>query len=303
MRALLDGHEVLLVSPTGSGKSLAYQVAGVLLEGCTVVVSPPLALQQDQIDGLSEQGPEVQGARLSSPETPSQQADVLERAEAGKVEFLFRSPEQLAKPDVRRRVAELASSLVAVDEAHCVSSWGHDFRPEYYRLGELIADLGSPRVVALTATAAPPVRADVVDRPRLRDHRVLDTGLERDNIALRVERCVEADDTPSAFGMGIDQSDIRFVVHAQVPESPDTYHQEVGRAGRAGRGETDRCRAEYLLGYFGEEIGRLCGICDNCQAGVAASPPAVRTRSTRCSPRCGTRSSGRERSPTSRRIG
>src|SRR5512139_1222988 len=122
MRALLDGHDVLLVSPTGSGKSLTYQVAGVLLEGCTLVVSPLLALQQDQIEGLLEGGPELRAARVSSEESEAQREDALARARSGELEFLFMSPEQLANPDVLRAVRETRPSLVAVDEAHCVSA-------------------------------------------------------------------------------------------------------------------------------------------------------------------------------------
>jgi ATP-dependent DNA helicase RecQ len=303
MKALLKGRDSLVVLPTGGGKSAVYQVSGAVLDGPTVVVSPLLALQQDQLAGLNARADvAVAAVRVSSAQAARQQRDALEALRARRARFLFITPEQLASPERRSEVRTLNPALVAVDEAHCVSAWGYDFRPDYLQLGHLIRELGRPPVVALTATASPPVRADIIDVLGLRDPYVVVAGLDRPNLHLAAVRCTSdeqrwqrllarvreedrpgivyaptraaaeeltgrlreagigavafhaglaagdrdrrytdfmADRTPvmvatGAFGMGVDKPNIRWVFHTALPDSPDSYLQEIGRAGRDG---------------------------------------------------------------------
>jgi ATP-dependent DNA helicase RecQ len=316
MSAIVDGRDVIAVMPTGSGKSAIYQVPAVLLKRPVLVISPLIALQHDQIRQLRRSTDAPPAVAINS----RQKATALDRAwaaiDSGEVRYIFLGPEQLIKEDVIARLAAVEPSLMVVDEAHCISAWGHDFRPSYVRVGDAIDRLGRPPVAALTATASAVVRREIADFLGLHQPLVIAGGFDRPNIGLDVRQytddsdkqnavieavagldrpgllyCATRKDTQfyaeqldkkgisavgyhagmsaadrkdvhrrfqddevdvvaatSAFGMGIDKPNVRFVVHASVPDSVDSYYQQIGRAGRDGG------QARAALFYRAEDL-------------------------------------------------
>ena len=307
--ALAAGRDCLAVMPSGAGKSAVYQLAAIALDGPAVVVSPLLSLQRDQREHLAWHG--LTAATVNGSTSERDRAAAYDLLRAGETAFIFLAPEQLAREDVRAVLVQTPPRLLAVDEAHCVSAWGHDFRPDYLRIIDVIAVLEPrPVVAALTATAAPPVREEIVRRLGLQHPAQVIRGFDRPEIHLAARLFHEAGDkeaavletagqlagtgivyaatraeteqyadqlglrpyhaglsrgqrdetqeifahgasivATSAFGMGIDRPDVRFVLHASVPGSLDEYYQEVGRAGRDGQ------PAQAILFYRAEDLG------------------------------------------------
>ena len=313
VRAVLDGRDSLVVLPTGGGKSLCYQAPAAYLGRLAVVVSPLIALMKDQVDALHQAG--VAAAYLNSSQSRDDRAAVERELAMGRVALLYVAPERLLMAGFADWLRRVGPAFFAIDEAHCISQWGHDFRPEYRQLRILKELLPETAVHAYTATATPQVRADIVKELRLANPLVLVGPIDRPNLVYRVQprtdrlrqvlgvidrrrgqagivyciRRSEVDDVSAAlvrrglkavpyhagladaerrrnqdafvneradvvvatvaFGMGIDRSNVRYVIHAGMPKSIEHYQQEAGRAGR------DGLEAECLLLWSGGDYG------------------------------------------------
>jgi ATP-dependent DNA helicase RecQ len=182
--SVLSGRDTLVVLPTGGGKSLCYQVPALVLPGLTVVISPLISLMKDQVDALAARG--LPATFVNSTLPPSQVSDRLSRAIRGEFKLLYLAPERFDVGKTAERLREGGVSLLAVDEAHCISEWGHDFRPSYLRIASIRERLGMPPTVALTATATPHVRTDIAQQLRLATPEVIITGFDRTNLRYSV---------------------------------------------------------------------------------------------------------------------
>ena len=320
--AILEGKDCVVLMPTGGGKSLCYQIPALMLDGLTVVISPLIALMKDQVDALRSNG--VEAAFLNSTQSSKEQVEVFQNVRSGKLKLLYVAPERLLQSgdqflDFLRGIN---ISLFAIDEAHCISSWGHDFRPEYLRLATLKKEFPQIPLIALTATADKLVRKDIFERLNIPNAELFLASFNRPNIYYGVEPkrnsygqlldylekrkdesgiiyCLSRSSTDSlaadlrdegfsalsyhagldkptrerhqesflkdetkiivatiAFGMGIDKSNVRFVVHMDLPKNVESYYQETGRAGR------DGLQSDALLFFSWADVVKLKGFAE-----------------------------------------
>src|SRR4051795_1109925 len=187
IESVLAGRDTVVVMSTGSGKSAIYEIDGYIKPGATVVISPLIALQRDRVEAIEERVP-GEAVGVNSTVAEGEKREAMEDFSDGALEYLFLAPEQLANGEVLDQVRAAGPSLIVIDEAHCISEWGHDFRPDYLRLGAFVAEMGHPTVLALTATASPPVREEIVEKLHMHDPFVIVRGFDRPNIWLGVER-------------------------------------------------------------------------------------------------------------------